>query len=79
MNPYICNGLTDAVTGLDLALFDAIGWNTNIDVSTHPDYHFSTAQMFRAFAVPEPEGWTLMLAGLGLMAAVMRRRRPASS
>jgi hypothetical protein len=78
MNPYICNGMTDAVSGLDLALFDAIGWNTNIDVTAHPDYHFTTAQMFRAFAVPEPEGWTLMFAGLGLMAAVMRRRRPAS-
>jgi len=78
MNPYICNGMTDAVSGLDLALFDAIGWNTNVDVTAHPDYHFTTAQMFRAFAVPEPEGWTLMFAGLGLMAAVMRRRRPAS-
>ena len=78
MNPYICNGMTDAVSGLDLALFDAIGWNTNIDVTAHPDYHFTTAQMFRAFAVPEPEGWALMFAGLGLMAAVMRRRRAAS-
>ena len=78
MNPYICNGMTDAVSGLDLALFDAIGWNTSVDVTAHPDYHFTTAQMFRAFAVPEPESWTLMFAGLGLMAAVMRRRRAAS-
>ncbi len=77
MNPYICGGLGDSVTGLDLALFDAIGWNTNVDVLADPGYEFSTAQMYRQFAnsVPEPTSLALMLAAFGVMGGVMRRRR----
>ena len=79
MNPYICNGLTDSVEALDLALFDAIGWNTNIDVQANPRYEFSTAQMYAAFAVPEPTGWMLMVAALGVLGGVMRRQRQRPS
>lgn len=77
MNPYICGGLGDSVSGLDLALFDAIGWNTNVDVMADPDYDFSTAQMYRQFAnsVPEPTSLALMLAAFGIMGSVMRRQR----
>ncbi len=75
MNPYICNGKGDSVTALDLALFDAIGWNTTIDVAGTPGYAFSTADMYNAFAVPEPTGLALMLAGFGAMGAAMRRQR----
>jgi hypothetical protein len=32
-----------------------------------------------AFAVPEPAGWSLMIAGFGLIGAAMRRRRPTPS
>lgn len=75
MNPYICNGKGDSVTALDLALFDAIGWNTNVDVLANPGYAFSTADMYRAFAVPEPTSLALMLAALGVMGVVTRRQR----
>lgn len=77
MNPYICGGLGDSVTGLDLALFDAIGWNTNVDVLADPNYDFTTALMYRQFAnsVPEPTSLALMLAAFGIMGSVMRRQR----
>jgi hypothetical protein len=74
MNPYICNGRAGIVTGLDLALFDAIGWNTNIDVIANPQYAFTTAQMYAEFAVPEPTSSALLLAGFGAMIGLARRR-----
>lgn len=73
MNPYICRGGTGKVTGLDLALFDAIGWNLNVDVTSNPSYAYTTAQMYAA-AVPEPASWALF-AGAAMMMAVARRRQ----
>ncbi|MBI1197474.1 MAG: PEP-CTERM sorting domain-containing protein [Phenylobacterium sp.] len=75
LNPYICNGIGDSVTSLDLALFDAIGWNVNFDVLANPNYSYSTAQA-RA-AVPEPATWALMIMGFGLLGSALRRRQPA--
>jgi hypothetical protein len=79
MNPYICDGLIDSAEGLDLALLDAIGWNTTVDVLANPDYAFSTAEMYRAFAgegaVPEAATWAQMIAGFGLLGMAARRRR----
>ena len=73
MNPYICNGVGDSVEALDLALFDAIGWNINFDVLANPDYEFSTAEMRSTF-VPEPATWALMIMGFGMMGGMVRRR-----
>jgi hypothetical protein len=76
MNPYICGGLTDSTTALDLALFDAIGWNVNVDVLTNPNYNFTTADMTRSFfAVPEPTTWAMLISGFGMIGAAVRRRR----
>ena len=77
MNPYICNGLTDQVEALDLALLDAIGWNTNVNVTTNPLYTFTTAQVYSAFIsqVPEPATWAMMIGGIGFVGGVARRRR----
>ena len=76
MNPYICNGVGDSVTALDVAALDAIGWNTNIDVIANPGYSFSTKQAYGAFAaaVPEPAAWALMIAGFGMVGSALRRR-----
>lgn len=73
MNPYACNGRSGIVTGLDLALFDAIGWNVNVDVLAGP-YAYTTSQMADAY-VPEPSTWALMIMGFGATGALLRRRR----
>lgn len=75
MNPYICSGIQDSVTALDLALFDAIGWNINFDVLANPGYAFSSAQM--QGLVPEPGAWALMILGFGMIGGMARRRRLA--
>lgn len=73
MNPYICGGVGDAVSGLDLALFDAIGWNLKVDDLA--GYNRSTRDIYReALAIPEPSTWLTMILGFGLMGAAMRRR-----
>lgn len=38
-------------------------------------YAFSEFQAFGRSAVPEPAGWTMMIAGFGVVGAAMRRRR----
>ncbi|MDR7267978.1 hypothetical protein J2X20_000607 [Pelomonas saccharophila] len=75
MNPYICGGKMDSVTALDLAAFDAIGWNVNFDVLAHPDYELTTAQIYEQFATPEPATWSVALLGLFAAGLVTRRRK----
>ena len=83
MDPTECYAQADYVTGLDLAAFDAIGWNLNTDILRHPGYHKTTADIYTSYkngtlhnaAVPEPASWALMLTGFGLVGAAMRRRR----
>lgn len=75
MNPYICGGKMDAVSALDLAALDAIGWNVNVDVLANADYEVTTAEIYAQYFVPEPS--TSSVALLALLAAgwVTRRRR----
>jgi PEP-CTERM motif len=71
-----CEVLT--VTSNDLAAFDAIGYNLDIDVLRNPGFTFNTAQIFRlagTAAVPEPTTWAMMIAGFGMVGAATRRRR----
>jgi hypothetical protein len=77
MNPYICGGKEDSVTANDIALFDAIGWNTNVDALHNLGYEFTTGQAYQALggAVPEPLTWSSMMVGFGAIGAVARRRR----
>ena len=74
MNPYICNGVGDSVSALDLALFDAIGWNVKFDVLAKSNYVRTSAQMFQAY-VPEPSTWAMLILGFGAVGGLMRRRR----
>ncbi len=77
MNPYICSSQEGILTGLDIAAFDAIGYNTNVDLLT---YNRSTAQIaFDLTNVPEPSSWAMLIAGFGLTGAAMRRRRSAAA
>ena len=60
------------VTGLDIAAFDAIGWDVDFDVLRNARYAASTAQTYLAF-VPEPSTWALLAGGL-LSVAMLRFR-----
>lgn len=74
MNPYACDGVGDSITALDLAAFDAIGWNFNFNIAQNQGYSFSTAQVAVLAGVPEPASWALMIGGFGMVGATMRRR-----
>lgn len=74
MNPYICDGSNGIITGLDLAAFDAIGFDLNFEVDEN--YKITTQQIGRQFnVVPEPATWGLMIVGFGFVGAASRRRR----
>lgn len=73
MNPYICDGRPGIVTGLDLAVFDTLGYNTTQDLA---NYNKTTAQIaFDLTYVPEPATWAMMIVGFGLVGSAARRRR----
>ena len=86
MDPTECYGQADYVTALDLAAFDALGWNLNVNILYDPSYHMTTASIYNAYKsgalrsaapVPEPASWALMLTGFGLIGSMLRRRRVA--
>ena len=75
LDPTFCRGEMGVVKGLDLAAYDAMGWNVNFDVLGNLGYNRNTAQIYvQALGVPEPASWALMIAGFGLAGIGMRRR-----
>jgi PEP-CTERM motif len=72
MDPTLARGTNSIITALDLAAFDAMGWNLNFDVLANPDAGFSTVNIA---AVPEPATWGMMIFGFGLVGGALRRRR----
>ncbi|WP_238542292.1 NF038122 family metalloprotease [Sphingomonas sp. PAMC 26621] len=77
LDPTSGRGQMQEVTALDLAAYDAIGWNVGFDVLANPNYRFSTADIYRSLggAVPEPSTWAMMLLGFGGIGGALRRRR----
>ena len=82
MNPTFGFCEAGSVTGLDLAAFDAMGWDLDFNILANSGYQFTTAEAFAAFGVlapvPEPATWALMIAGFGLVGAAMRRQARVS-
>lgn len=85
MQAQLCLGQLDAVSGLDLAAMDVIGYKIGVDVA---NYRMTTADIYRAMtappgptpgAVPEPGAWALMILGFGAAGATLRRRRAAAA
>jgi len=76
MDPTFCYGEMGVISATDLAAFDAIGWNINIDVLQQPHYTITTRQFVRASSgVPEPGSWAMMLLGFGGIGYAARRRQ----
>jgi hypothetical protein len=82
MDPSFCYGQMGVVKALDLAAFDAIGWNLATDaLARNGGYQRSTAQIYASNGnpVPEPTTWALMVGGFGAVGFSLRRRRTAVS
>lgn len=73
MDPTFAPCEAGAVRALDLAAFDAMGWNVNLDVLGNKDFVYTTTQAFNA--IPEPMVWAQMILGFGLLGGAMRRVR----
>jgi hypothetical protein len=73
MDPTFCYAQSGVVKGLDLAAFDAMGWN--LSVAARGNYSKTTAEIYATRGVPEPASWALMLGGFGLIGGAMRSRR----
>jgi hypothetical protein len=71
------SGKLAALSSADLALLDALGWDTTVNPQGWSVAPLSGV-VGAAGSVPEPETWTLALLGVGLMGAAMRRRRLAA-
>ena len=78
LDPTSGRGQLQEITALDLAAYDAIGWNVSFDVLANSGYRYTTAQVYRQFAagaVPEPTTWGMMILGFGMVGASARYRR----
>lgn len=73
LNPYLCDGTEGEVTASDLAVFDAIGWSTAVDVLANPNYVYTSAMAY--MAVPEPSTWLQFILGVGAIGGGMRVAR----
>ncbi|BAK65183.1 hypothetical protein SLG_05080 [Sphingobium sp. SYK-6] len=74
MDPTAAKGEMGVLRALDLAMFDALGWNLSVDALADPDLRITTAAMFGPSAVPEPASWAMMIGGFALIGASLRRR-----
>ena len=81
MDPTFCYQQIGEVTALDLAAFDAIGYNIAAG-SRGTNYRVNTAQIYTQFAtsgVPEPTTWAMLMLGFGAMGFAMRRNRKVTA
>lgn len=78
LDPTSGRGQLQEVTALDLAAFDAFGWQVSFDVLQASGYRLTTAQIFASVTgVPEPTSWMTMIGGFAFIGGAMRRRQAA--
>ncbi len=75
LDPTVRRGFMTSVTSLDLAAFDAMGYNLDLDVFANQNLNFSTRDIAIAAGIPEPGIWAQMILGFGLLGGLLRRRR----
>ena len=76
LDPTFAGCEPGVVTSLDLAAFDAMGWNVRYDVLSNIGKTFNSADAVHGLgAVPEPATWALMIGGFGLVGGALRRQR----
>ncbi len=76
LDPTFARCEVGRVTSLDLAAYDALGWNIRLDVFANVNRVFTSGDALGGVgAVPEPASWAMMIAGFGLVGAAARRRR----
>jgi PEP-CTERM motif len=77
LDPTVARGQQSIIEALDLAAYDAMGWNISFDAMRSNTKMFSTAVIpgLSAANVPEPAAWAMMIAGFGLVGGAMRRRQ----
>ncbi len=76
LDPTFARCETGIITSLDLAAFDAMGWNVKYDVLSNIGKTFTSAQARNGIgAVPEPATWAMLITGFGFVGSAMRRRR----
>lgn len=76
MDPTFCYGEMGVITATDLAAFDAIGWDLNLDVMKNLGYAKNTQEIYATLtAVPEPMSWATLLFGFGVAGTMIRARR----
>ncbi len=84
LDPTISRGAESFVTGLDLAAYDAMGWNLSYDVLADYGRTFSSSDIYRAYQaslnpVPEAQTWAMLIVGFGVVGSAMRRQRKAAT
>ena len=67
------------VTALDLAAFDAMGWNLGVDALAGNGSYRAKTSFIATNYVPEPATWAMMIFGFGLVGSAMRRQSVRST
>ena len=76
LDPTFAGCELGTVTSLDLAAFDAIGWNISYDVLANINKTWTSGNAFNGIgSVPEPAMWAQFIAGFGFIGAAFRRLR----